>query len=123
MLHRRGAEGIARDKADFQPLFRIMPAELGDGGGLARAIHAHHQHHMRRAGGDDFHGLRHRVQNGGDFICQRGLHFLIGHFLAEARAAEAFHNPARSRDTQISRDQGFFQLLQRLIIQPPFVQQ
>ena len=78
---------------------------------------------MRRAGGDDFHGLRHRVQDGGDFIRQCRLHFLIGHFLAEARAAEALHDALRSRDTQISGDQGFFQLLQSLIIQPPFVQQ
>ena len=123
LFHRRGAEGIAGDKADFQPLFRIMSTKLGDGGGLARAIHTHHQHHMRRAGGDDFHGLRHRVQNGGDFIRQRGLHFLIGHFLAEARAAESLHDASRSRDTQISGDQGFFQLLQSLIIQPPLVQQ
>src|SRR3569623_253952 len=47
LLHRRGAEGVAGREHHRVPLGLQIYRELADGGGLAHAVHAHHQDHVR----------------------------------------------------------------------------
>ena len=41
----RGAKGVARGEHHVFARIGEAPRELADGGGLARAVHAHHQQH------------------------------------------------------------------------------
>ena len=53
-----------------------------------------------------------------DLLGQRLLDLLVGHLLAEARAAEARDHPPRHLGAEIGGDQHLLQFLQRRIVQP-----
>ena len=52
LFDRGGAEGVARGDDDRLARALQLAGQLADGRGLARAVHAHHQHHLRALGID-----------------------------------------------------------------------
>ena len=77
---------------------------------------------MRPVGRVEFQRPGDRGQDGGDFLGQRLLDLLVGHFLAEAGAAEGGDHLAGDLGAQIGGDQQFLQFLQRLVIQPALLE-
>ena len=82
--------------------------QLGDGGGLAAAVHADDQHHMRPGEGGDVQRLGHWRQDFGDFIGHRLTDCgLVGAAL-EAGVGQFVADAGRSARAEIRGDQRVF---------------
>jgi hypothetical protein len=72
---------------------------------------------VRGAARLDLHGPGDGLEDGGDLFGERGLHLLVRDFAAEAGAAEAFHDALAGGKAEVRRDERFFQLFQRFVVQ------
>ena len=107
-----GAEGVARSQDGPTALARQLDGNLAQRGGLAGSVHAHEDQHLRRGGGEVERFLQ-GLQDLGDDVCEGFTHFLVGDFLVKPVPGQALGDLHGGLGTQISGDQGVFQLFQR----------
>ncbi len=91
--------------------------ELGDGGGLARAIDADHQDHLRAREGGDFEWLGYGAQDLGDLFRHRFLQLALGNAEAEALFFQLFADPACSARAEVGYDQGVLDIVECGIVE------
>ena len=101
------------------PASAVLLRELADGGGLAGAVHADHQHDVGRVRAIDRERPGDRGEDGGDLLGKRGADLLAGDFLAEARAAEGGDDSLRSGRAEIGADQQVLELGERRLVEAP----
>ena len=109
MLDGGGAECIAGDQRDLAAIRLELVRQLANGGGLARAIDAANQNHMRPMRRVDDEGLRDRCQNSGHILSQCFPRLQIGDRLVEAGFGQIAGELGGGRDAKIGGDQRLFE--------------
>ena len=115
LLGSGGAEGIARTEHHLAPDGLEAQRQLANGGGLAHAVHAHHQHHhgplQRRTG--DVHLLHHDVLQHipglGCFLHIASLHPL----------AQFVHDGGGGLHATVGQEEDVLQLLVEILVNLP----
>ncbi len=109
LFHGGGAEGIGRCKNDRDTVPGEEVAELGTGSGLAGAVHAHHQDHVRPAVVVELEGVIVIGKRLGDAL-PGGFHHVVGRHLAShpLEVIDDLHGEAHS---QIGRDEIRFEFV------------
>ena len=92
--------------------------ELGDGGGLAAAVDADHQDHLRAREGGNFERLGHRAQDRGDFLRHRLAQLALGNLRTEALFAQRLAHAASGFGAEVRHDQRILDLVERGVVQP-----
>ena len=113
-----GAEGVAGRQHHAVILLLEQVCELGDGCGLARAIDADHQHHLRAREGGNLERLGDRAQDRGNFL-GHGLpdRLLIGAAF-EAFARQSLADAGSGAGAEVGQDQCILKLVELRLIQP-----
>ena len=115
LLDGGGAEGVGRAQDDRATRIGFRLGELAHGGGLARAVDAHEQHHGLIAAEDVGPGLR---EGTGDLVVQEVEHRIgVGQRLTGGLVAQVLHDVAGRRPAHIRQDERFFQALPELLVQ------
>ena len=91
--------------------------ELGDGRRLAGSVHAANQDDLRREAGSERKRLRHRFENRGDLVGERGQDVCGCDPFVEPVAREARGEAARGLDTYVGEDQEVFEVRQRVRVE------
>ena len=117
LLDRGGAEGVAGGHDHALAVCAELLGQLADGGGLADAVDAGDQHHMRLVRRVDGEGEGYRLQHLRDILGQGLANFLVRHLLVELFARQVGGELGGSGGAQVRHDQNLFQLLQRLVVQ------
>ena len=116
LFRRRRTEGIRRRQHDRPAGFLAQVGNFSDGCGLSAAVDANHQDNQRvfLAQLISF-SLIHQIRNN---AFQRLLHFLRFRNVAGVHPfPELFHDLLGGINSDIRNDQGFFQLIQKILIQ------
>ena len=112
LLDRGGAEGVARRQHHALSFSCELPGELADCGGLARAVHAHHENHEGLLGGIDDERLGHGQQHLLDFAGENGLHLVRLDLLVVAALAHGLANAQGGGDPKVRLNENVFQLVE-----------
>ena len=113
---RGSPEGVARCQQHAVIVFLEQMRELGDGGGLARAVDPDHEDHLRAGEGGDFERFRHRAQDRGDFLGDRLFQLARGDFEPEALVRKPRADAGGGGRAEVGEDQRVLDLIEGLVI-------
>ena len=117
LLGRRRPERVAGGQHDGIVLLGETVRQLGDGGGLAAAVDADDQDHLRPRKGDDGERLGDGCQHGLDLGSHGRADAGIVDGPVELVRAQPLDHPHRHLDAEIGADQRFLDPLQRSIVE------
>ena len=116
LLDRRGAEGVGGAEQHAFAFGPVAGGEFTDGGGFARAIHAHDQHDGGRRGrfhDGPFGGFEHAEQ----MLADEVLDFAgIAHQLAVHPLADVFEDFGDGADADVSGDERILQFVKQIAV-------
>ena len=112
LLDRGGAEGVSRHQGHRAALGAELARELANGRGLAGAIYARDQNHVRLVGEVERKRARHGLEDVRDLGCERRAHLFIRHLAAELLLAQRLDQIARGLDAEVGRDQRLLEFVQ-----------
>ena len=112
LLDRGGAEGVAGGEQHAIILLLEPVAELADGGGLARAVDADHQDHVRAREAPDFERLGDRREDLLDLLGEDGAKAALVELL-EALRGDRLADPARRLGAEVGGDQRLLDVVER----------
>jgi len=117
LLDGGGAEGVARGEHHLAALGRQAAGELADGGGLARAVHADHQDHVRAPRLVDLERSAHRADDVEQRLAQRVEQCVeVAEFLARHLAAQVVEDLLRGLDADVGTDQARLEFVEDGIV-------
>ena len=120
LLHRGGAEGVARRHDHAFALCPVLLGQFANGRGLADAVDAHHQHHVRPVPPVDLQRVGHRLQHFANVAGEVLAHLLVRHLPVELRPGQVGGQLGGGGGAEVGHDQDVFQLLQGFVVQPAF---
>ena len=110
-------EGVGGSEHDLLPLRAQHRGQLAYRGGLAYAVHAHDEHHIRLLREVERHGIV--VYETGDLVPENADELVERHILVGCHPVlKAVYDLEGGVDTHIGFDQSLFHKVERLVVDP-----